>query len=179
MRIDKAVRRRDTVSRGYNGPCSGHLEVFGARRRWRPPAPKTRPTSRIGSTTRNCCGGWEYGPRPAGEPRTDYSPTALQQPRSYPQTLIDVRRRRASTRTASPYLAHTRQHGAFNASCWDGPETAAAARYLPAECRGGSRLDWGAPFWSEPEGRQLELQIKLRAWPVHDPFWPRVPFGGP
>ena len=61
-----------------------------------------------------------------------------------------------------------------------GPETAAPSVTYPLNADGWHAVSIGVhPFWSEPEGRQLEVQLKLTG---PSPFtvlsWPRVPFGG-
>ena len=61
-----------------------------------------------------------------------------------------------------------------------GPETAAPPITYPLNVNGWHAVSVGVyPFWSDAEGRQLELQLKLSG---PNPFtvlaYPRVPFGG-
>ncbi len=61
-----------------------------------------------------------------------------------------------------------------------GPGTAAPPITFPLNAEGWHAISIGVyPFWSDAEGRQLELQLKLSG---PDPFtvlsYPRVPFGG-
>ncbi len=61
-----------------------------------------------------------------------------------------------------------------------GPETAAPPITYPLNVQGWHAVSIGVhPFWSEPEGRQLEVQIKLSGpGPFTILSWPRVPFDG-
>ena len=61
-----------------------------------------------------------------------------------------------------------------------GPETAAPPIVYPLNATGWHAVSIGVhPFWSEPEGRQLEVQLKLTGpGPFTILSWPRVPFGG-
>ncbi len=61
-----------------------------------------------------------------------------------------------------------------------GPETAAPSVTYPMNANGWHAISIGVhPFWSEPEGRQLEVQLKLSGpGPFTVLSWPRVPFGG-
>lgn len=95
--------------------------------------------------------------------------------RCTPAGALSTEPRRHAWRTL-PYST-----GAFNGvMLLAGPETAAPPVTYPLNVRGWHAVSIGVhPFWSEPEGRQLEVQIKLSGpGPFTILSWPRVPFGG-
>ena len=95
--------------------------------------------------------------------------------RCTPTDALSPQPRRRSWRTL-PYATD----GFNGAMLLAGPETAAPPITYPLNAKGWHAVSIGVhPFWSEPEGRQLETQLKLSGpGPFTILSWPRVPFGG-